>query len=131
MANFHNSLGKPVLECQANIEFYCGKRWWRIGGDGGDNQTLKCVNHLHLAVECFSLVVSTGASDWLERLFSEMTYNVLMRMLNSTLSLSLKLLYIIMQLLCNIYYWQLLYCNTVCFFVNYEQYVCVLHLTQT
>jgi len=37
----------------------------------------------------FFLGVSTSASDWLERLISEMTYNVLMGTLNPTRSLTL------------------------------------------
>ena len=41
-----------------------------------------------LSLGCSRLVVSTSASDWLERLVSEMTYNVLMGTLNPTHSLT-------------------------------------------
>jgi len=41
-----------------------------------------------LSLGCSSEVVSTSTSDWLERLISEMTYNVLMGMLNPTHSLT-------------------------------------------
>lgn len=41
-----------------------------------------------LSLGCSALVVNTIASDWLERLVPEMTYNVLEMMLNSTHSLT-------------------------------------------
>ena len=41
-----------------------------------------------LSLGCSHLVVSTSASDWLERLVFEMTYNVLMGTLNPTHSLT-------------------------------------------
>ena len=41
-----------------------------------------------LSLGCSCYVVSTSASDWLERLISEMTYNVLMRTLNPSHSLT-------------------------------------------
>ena len=52
---------------------------------------LCCVISCYLCVlplGCSGQVVSTSASDWLERLVSEMTYNVLMRTLNPTQSLT-------------------------------------------
>ena len=56
---------------------------------------LRCVICVFCLLVVWCCAVSTSASDWLERLVSKMTYNVLMGKVNHTRSLTLCYMYLI------------------------------------
>ena len=67
-------------------------------------QLLCFVYFVFSSFSCSCYVVSSSASDWMERLVSKMTYNVLMGMLNPTHSLThLWVSEYIMNILCSLY----------------------------